>query len=267
MFVCTSIVISIVRLHLLVLLQLARAFLPLLLLDLLHLLRVFTKSSPKFGPHFVGHSYGVAVRGLYLAYPHEHAVLIGADVEEKALVVHSQRGALGQLRGLVLHAVIVNKFRQRVAELNKSLRGQCDRLALRGTQTGPPVNGLPNPQEPSSLVLFQIHVVFPILSDQELALQRPPGLVLYHPRVAGSQLGIVLDEVPQIVSELDRHGHGEGEAALVSTSPDFSDLQKAAFRVLLYVQIEAFVLDVNPLRGQLLRFVLEPGSRARPPRR
>jgi len=260
-----SILLSIVRLHLLLLLLLlACPLLPLLLLDLLHLLGVLGERAAELGPHFVGHRDRVAVGRLHLAHAHEHAVLIGSDVEEKPLVVHSQRRPLGQLRGLVLHAVIVNKFRQSVTKLNKSLRRQRDRLALRGSQTGPPVNGLSNPQEPSPLVLLQIHVVFPILAHQELALERAPGLVLQERRVAGPQLGVVFDEVPQVVAELDRHGHGEREAALVSAGPDFGYLQEAALRVLLHVQVEPFVLDVNPLRRQLLGLVLEPGGRARP---
>ncbi len=96
---------------------------------------------------------------------------------------------------VLVHAEVVDEFGQRVAELDESLCGKRDGLALRGSRAGPAVDGLPDPEKPPPLVLLQIHVVLPILAHQELALKRPPGLVLHRFRVAGAQLGVVLDEV------------------------------------------------------------------------
>ncbi|KAI7801318.1 putative transcriptional activator protein Pur-alpha, partial [Triplophysa rosa] len=244
-------------------LHLARPPLPAPLLDLFHLVRVFAERRSEFGPHFAGHRNGVAVGGLHLAHPHEHSVLVGAHVKKEALVIHSQRGALWQLRGVLVHAEVVDEFCQSVAELDESLSWKSDGLALRCSQSGPPIYGLSDSQKPSPLVLLQIHVVLSILSHQKLALKRPPGLVLHNIGVAGTQLGVVLDEVSQVVAELHGYRHGESQAALISPGPDLCYLQKAAFGVLLYVQIEAFVLNVNPLRRELLRVVLQPRCCAR----
>ncbi|MCJ8740717.1 hypothetical protein PDJAM_G00062080 [Pangasius djambal] len=220
-----SILIPVVRVHLSrLLLLLAHPPLPLLVLNLFHLLGVFTERAAELGPHFVGHRDRVAVRGLHLAHAHEHAVLVGAHVEEEALVVHSERRAFGQLGRLILHAVVVDKFGERVAELDEPLRRQRDGLALRRAQARPPVYRLSDPQEAAALVLLQIHVILPILAHQELALERSSRLVLHRVRVAGPQLRVVLDEVPEVVSELDGHRHGERQAALVAAGPHFGDL-------------------------------------------
>ncbi|XP_060747582.1 uncharacterized protein LOC132860412 [Tachysurus vachellii] len=218
------------------LLLLAHPPLPLLVLNLFHLLGVFTERASELGPHFVGHRDRVAVRGLHLAHAHENAVLVGAHVEEEALVVHSERRAFRQLGRFILHAVVIDKFGERVAELNETLRRQCDGLALRRAQARPPVYRLSDPQEAAALVLLQIHVILPILAHQELALECSPRLVLHRVRVAGPQLRVVLDKVPE----------------------------EAAFRVLLYVQVEALVLDIDALGRELLCVVLQAGSRARP---
>ncbi|KAL0607917.1 putative uncharacterized protein CCDC28A-AS1 [Plecturocebus cupreus] len=182
--------------------------LPLLLLNLLHLLRVLAEGVSELGPHLVGHGDGVAVSGLHLAHSHKHTVLVGAHIEEEALVVHSQGGALGQLGRLLLHSIVVDELGQSVTELDEPLRGQRNGLALRGAQARPPVDRLADAQEAAALVLLEIHVVLAVLAHQELALERPARLVLclgQVRRLAGAQLRVVLDEVAQVVAEL--HGH------------------------------------------------------------
>ena len=235
--------------------------LPLFLLNLLHLLGVLAEGVSELGPHLVGHGDGVAVGGLHLTHSHKHAVLVGTHIEEEALVVHSQGGALGQLGRLLLHSIVVDELGQSVTELDETLCGQRNGLALRGAQAGPPVDCLADAQEAAALVLLEIHVVLAVFAHQELALERPAWLVLCLGQVgwlAGAQLRVVLDEVAQVVAELHGHRHGEGEAALVAASAHLCDLQETALSVLLHVQVETLVLDVHPLGGQLLRLVLQP---------
>lgn len=68
---------------------------PLSLLDLLHLIRIPAEGASKLAPGLEGHGDGVAVGRFHLAHPQEHAVLVAAHVEEEALGVHRDGGALG----------------------------------------------------------------------------------------------------------------------------------------------------------------------------
>lgn len=140
-----SVIVAVISAERALRLQFGGPFLSTPLLDLPHLIRVFAEGVAEFGPHFARNRDGVPVRGLHLADPHEDPVLIGAHVEEEALVVDRQRGALRELRRLLVHTVVVDEFGQSVAELDETLRRQSDGLALRASQSGPPINGLPDP--------------------------------------------------------------------------------------------------------------------------
>ncbi len=254
---------------------------PVSLLDLLHLLGVAAEGSSELPPGLEGDGDGVPVAGLDLADPQEHAVLVGAHVEEEPLGVHHDGSALGELavapRGppaklLVLSAVVVDELGERVSELDQALRRQRDGLAglhaAAGTspssaEAGTSVDGLADAQEPPALILLQVEVVFAVLTYQELALQRPPrasvitgGRLRDLLRAARPQLRVMLDEIPEVVAELGRHGHGKSQAALGAPGAHLGYLNEAALRVLLDIQVEALVLDIQALGRQLLGLLL-----------
>jgi len=255
------------------------ALLPDALLDLLHLLRVPAEGAPELAPGLQGHRDRVPVAGLHLAHAQEHAVLVGAHVEEEPLGVHHDGGALGELPGaraprpggqlLVVPAVVVNELREGVPELDEPLGRERDGLAGQHAgvppsspgavaAAGPAVHGLPDPEESPPLVLLQVQVVLAVLPDEELALESPPRPAVRRGRLgdllraAGPQLGVVLDEVPEVVAELRGYGEREGQAAFGAAGSDLGDLDEPAFAVLLHVQVEALVLDVEALGRQLL---------------
>lgn len=256
---------------------------PLPLLDLFHLIRIPAEGTPELAPGLEGDGDGVAVGWLHLAHAQEHAILVAAYVEEEALRIHRDGGTLRQLRVqaaataarqlVVLAAVVVDELGESVAELDEALRGQRDGLpALQASGSGSAAacHRLANAQKAAALVLLEVQVVLAILAHEKLALERAPRPAAllssrrsrYLLRAAGAQLRVVLDEVAQRVAELGSHGHGQREAALGAARAHLGDLEEAAFGVLLHIQVEALVLDVQPLRSQLLRLLLSAAAAA-----
>lgn len=113
---------------------------PLSLLDFFHFICIPTEGASKLAPGLEGHGDGIAVGWLHLAHSQEHPVLVAADVEEEALGVHRDGGALRELsvqaapraagaasraagQLVILAPVVVDELGERVAELDEALRG------------------------------------------------------------------------------------------------------------------------------------------------
>ncbi|KAL0618959.1 hypothetical protein AAY473_011639 [Plecturocebus cupreus] len=231
-----------------------------------HHTRPPAKGASELAPGFEGHGDGIAVGRLHLAHSQKHPVFVAAHIEEEALGVHRDGGALRELsiqaapwasgaasraacQLVVLASVVVDELGQRVAELDEALRRQRNGLAAlqaagpgtRAEAATAAVNRLADAQEAATLVLLEVQVVLAVLTHQELALERAPrpaallGARRQLLRAARAQLRVVLDEVAQRVAELGSHRHGQREAALGTARAHLGNLEESALGILLHI--------------------------------